>query len=193
MSNSRKRYHEYLYDDSKAIPRRSKYRQLQLQKPQETDFTPVTASCSADGQNQEVSASIPFEIVSERAENDPLNTNSNRFATGKEDSNEDDDYLASFSELTKTFTNEEEAACAYLTSFYCGRMTQKSLKIQLKLNNAELGKFKLPSSFKGLLRIVMKDAKRQKEFNKVWFCSTCQMEVQLESQYQRACTKCNTK
>ena len=64
-------------------------------------------------------------------------------------------------------------------------------------NNKELANvtssIKLPSSFDGLLNILV-NKKDLIDYNKTWFCGYCLKHFQvLENRLQRSCSKCNTR
>jgi len=89
---------------------------------------------------------------------------------------------------------KEELAAAFLANFYKGRTSQESLSDYLNLNNIHAA-VKLPTTFDGLSKLLMKKTKISKklEYEKTWFCDTClKSTTRLENSYQRNCS-CNSR
>jgi hypothetical protein len=79
-----------------------------------------------------------------------------------------------------------------LTLFFDAKITQMALKKIIQLANIT-SKIKLPTSFDGLLNILIKKESLI-DYDKSWFCGNCLKSISiLENRLQRSCSKCNTR
>lgn len=115
---------------------------------------------------------------------------SNQFSSNEEsDSNQDSNLCIELDEfINDSEISREELAAAFLAAFYNGKCTQSSLNDFLVLSNMFLP-FKLPTSFNGLVNILLGRDTLIKA-TKTWFCCVClTLKEVISNRFQRNCEK----
>jgi hypothetical protein len=116
-----------------------------------------------------------------------------------EENSNDNQLNDSFNDqMNEIFSDEnpskEDLAATYLTSFYNGRVSQKSLKDFLMCGYFGRPKqLHLPfTSYDGLTSMLNMNEKNI-QYEKSWFCSVCQTVIhEIDDRLQRHCNKCKT-
>jgi hypothetical protein len=175
-----KSYREYHSNTSKRPSRSTLYSKRQ-REAQILEQNAKKANNSKVPQRQE-----PIEI-DQPAQND-INQNAPSDDNTLDFSFDEDN----FDSIIQSCTEVEEVAAAFLNSFYCGKMTQDALAMQLQLINAAFDK-ELPKDFDGLRKIIVNESNIKKQYSKTWFCQTCRQEVLITSKCQRLCDTCKTR
>jgi hypothetical protein len=115
-------------------------------------------------------------------------TNSNEFFRYENRNLIDDHSIRNFFHLDKD-EQMKYMSISLLSLFFAGNFTQVGLQLIVShLQN--FIEFKIPKTFDQMLNRVQG---RSLEYEKIWFCQTCNTEVKLENYYQRDCSSCEEK
>jgi len=72
-----------------------------------------------------------------------------------------------------------------MTLFFCGNLTQTALKLIIQ-HTQLFTHIQIPKTFDQLISRIEEEL----NYDKVWFCQTCNTEVKLDNNKQRYCKKC---
>ena len=204
MENKRK-YKQYLYDSKINMPARTYYSKYQKKKKESTSTNETLSDLNNTFNNNET-IQQESQITSQNENiqeclllneynqlNEPNHLEDHHHTEESLNENKSNDSFTDEMNILLNDENisEEDLAAAYLTSFYNGRVSQKSLKDFLAIGNFR-SSIKLPTSYDGLISLLnMNDKKVQ--YEKSWFCSVCQTVFnELDNRFQRLCAKCKT-
>lgn len=174
MENKKRK--QYLFDSSVKISPRTYYRNISKTKkarfaPQ-IDIEPLGIPTIQD--NIE-SIDIQSNIIQSIDDQTSVNRSSENQSSDNQFGDIQDNF-SFFQELNEVFQNEtvtkEDLAAGYLTAFYNGRDSQKSLSNYLCLSNIG-SSIKLPCNYNGLKSFLNKN-KKKVNFEKTWYCGVCQ-------------------
>ena len=208
MPLKRGRYKQYLWNKDAKIPKTTYYRNThdgdQHQNFQK-EFSPVTNLAKTSDENCQIEDFYESDSIETLVENaaDEINNNSNDNLNLIDslvndnilyDNNESEDVFDE-NELNNLFSsnniNKEDLSAAYLTAFFNGRISQKSLKDFIMISNIS-SEIKMPSNFDGLAKVLIGTEYIYK-YIKSWFCGVCLETFKEVDRFQRMCNKCNVK
>ena len=214
-STTRGKYKRYIGNDAIKIPRSTKYYQnKKLKKIQLLN----TSSTIQDSYKTTENAAETNYSLGTRIINLSLDKNLNFFLTTirfkfKKDDHFDSGHVnldsyqpdlfipdaveklnASILKIDD-YEEKKEIACAVLSSYFYGNLTQKALSAQMELINL-LSENKIPKTLEGLLDVLADTNEANMniiDYDKKWFCINCYDYVLLGNKSQRSCLKCKSR
>ena len=199
MGKDRGRYKRYYHDQSVNMPKRTLYNHnkasavISIANSPTTDRIPQRHSTSSL-----INTPSPADLNQQIESCDPaLNSYDFILSNGTTADEDDEEFSQQFNDLFQNpdqtdIFKKREIAAAFLAAFYNGRTSQSSLTDYLKLSNI-YSTIKLPTSFDGL-RNLIKDDTSELNYEKTWFCGTCQKLIaNLNNRFQRSCAICKTR
>lgn len=202
MSNKKRPFHQYFYNEFSPIPKATKFYHKNKTASPGVARSILSSSPKTTFHASQTPCTPPHITISPSSTS--ASTSSSQSPIIIDDfTDEGDETLIQEPYQDKSFQeptyNKDEVAFAILTLFFSGKMTQTALETCVKLFNILTGQ-KLPQEFEDLLKILMKNDDNKgenscKNFVKKYHCPTCEVDIEVsrDNRYQRICKNCNTR
>jgi len=215
MPKRKSSYKTYLWDKSVSIPEKTR---TNLMKKLKQQINCPGRSPTASNHNDHVYEE-PLDVISDQnniqnncqeeniANQDETQENSNydhdsnqtdlenslfETNTAESEEPENNNELSYLNQILQNTISNEEIAAAYLVAFFSGSVSQKSLADFLYLSNM-YSSTKLPTTINGLAKLLTGQSPNL-IYKKTWYCGVCFKNIEeLNSRFQRNCTKCNNR
>ena len=193
----------YLSDPSVEVPRATLYRwkqqsarieQLQETKEQDESMSVENSKDCEINEIENLNKNQQYDYSDEILEEENDQDENNEIDDINEAAQISQDQIRNI--FNKGYS-KQDLTVALLTLFYAAKFTQSGFNLTLKLMNQLIpptNQIQIPSSFNTLCRDVLSWTGEKIQTNRKWYCPVC-LEIfdQLNSQFQRNCSQCETR